>query len=304
MNDIRQTEAQMHYFAHIAEDRQQTVEEHLTGTAELSAGFAQAFGAREQGRFIGLAHDIVDHATAGAWECAKLDAFWASACVAGHHGGLPDFGNLNNDMPDEPTLFGRLKRAMGGGVPPYSVPIPLPAPVLPKGYGKNFLTDSFLIRMLYSCLVDADYLDTERFMSNRSVERGTGEALPALLDKLNRYIGEIGLLKPVTELNRHRAEVLRACIDSGVRDKGLYTLTVPAGGGKTLASMAFALNHAVKHGMERVIYVIPYTSIIEQTADVFRGIFGEENVVEHHANADCEVVESGDAAKYRLVRAT
>lgn len=211
-------------------------------------------------------------------------------------------GNLTNDSADSPTLYGRLKKAMGGGIPAYEMPLPLPLVEAPRGYGKDMLADSFIIRMLYSCLVDADYLDTERFMSNGAVERGTGEALPALLDKLEQYIAP--WWNPTSELNKRRCEILKACLDGGAKEKGLFTLTVPTGGGKTVASMSFALRHAVRHGMDRVIYVIPYTSIIEQTADVFRSIFGEENVVEHHSNASYEVGEHGDAAQYRLMRAT
>lgn len=121
----------MEYLAHISEDgHTQTVLEHLENTAELCAGFAKAFGAEEQGRLIGKAHDIgkcsdafqkrlsgghiVDHATAGAVECAKQNAIWAAGCVAGHHGGLPDFGNLKNDTDEDATLFGRLKEELAG----------------------------------------------------------------------------------------------------------------------------------------------------------------------------------------------
>ena len=306
------------YLAHIADNRTQTVKEHLSETAALSAKFARSFDAEPQGRLIGLAHDIgkcsaefqerlrggriVDHASAGALECAKQDAEWAACCVSGHHGGLPDVGNLANDGADTPTLYGRLRKALGGGIPTYEIPLSLPHTEAPYGYGANALTDSFLIRMLYSCLVDADYLDTERFMSNGLVKRDTGEALPALLEKLERYIAP--WWKPTNALNERRCEILKACMDGGEQEKGLFTLTVPTGGGKTVASMAFALRHAVTHDMDRVIYVIPYTSIIEQTADVFRSIFGEENVVEHHSNAACEVGEHGDSAQYRLIRAT
>ncbi len=161
------------YLAHISDDgRKQTVSEHLRNTAELCARFAGAFGASEQGRLIGLAHDIgkcsaefrdrlnggkiVDHATAGAFECAKLDALWAACCVAGHHGGLPDAGNLNNDTPDDPTLFGRIQKALQKGIPEYEMPFALPSTTAPEGFGRNGLTDSFRIRMLFSCLVEAD----------------------------------------------------------------------------------------------------------------------------------------------------
>ena len=308
------------YLAHISEDgsRKQSVTEHELGTAEFSARFAKAFGMEEQGRIIGLVHDtgkcsapfqqrlmgghIVDHAAAGAFECAKMDAFWAACCVAGHHGGLPDFGNARNDTADDPTLFGRLRKAFEKRIPDYELPAALPKTSAPKGYGKDALTDSFIIRMLFSCLVDADYLDTERFMSGGAVQRDPGQELPVLSEKMDRFIAP--WWKPLNELNGKRSEILRACIEGSALEKGLYTLTVPTGGGKTVASMAFALNHAVKHGMDRVIYVIPYTSIIEQTAAVFRKVFGERNVVEHHSGALFEVAEGGEAGQYRNVRAT
>lgn len=309
----------LRFLAHRSEDgREQTVEEHLNAVALMSGRFAKAFGAEEQGRLIGKAHDIgkcsaafqerlqggriVDHATAGALECAKQNALWAACCVAGHHGGLPDMGNLTFDMPDDPTLFGRLRKAASGGIPAYEVPLSLTAVDPPLGYGIDGLTDSFLIRMLFSCLVDADYLDTERFMSDGAAERASGDPMPRLLERLERYISP--WWNPKNELNEQRCRILKACLDGGERDKGLYTLTVPTGGGKTVASVAFALRHAVKHRMDRVIYVIPYTSIIEQTADVFRTIFGTENVIEHHSNASFEARENGDAEQYRLLRAT
>lgn len=307
------------FFAHVTEDGQkQTVEEHLRNVSKMSGQFAVAFDAKEQAEFIGLAHDlgkcsaefqqrlhggqIVDHASAGALECAKLNAIWASCCVAGHHGGLPDVGNLRNDGSDAQTLFGRLRRALDVDIPEYHMPFSLTPVPDPRGYGTDRLTDSFMTRMLYSCLVDADYLDTERFMSGGMVDRGGGEGILALLDKLNQYISP--WWNPTSELNRLRCDILRHCIDGGDGDKGVYTLTVPTGGGKTIASMAFALNHAAVHQMDRVIYVIPYTSIIEQTASVFRNVFGENNVVEHHANASFEVTDFDKPEQYLQIKAT
>lgn len=288
------------YLAHISEDgREQTVMEHLENTAELCAGFAKEFGAEEQGYLIGIAHDIgkcseafqqrlhgghiVDHASAGALECAKLNALWAACCVAGHHGGLPDVGNMRNDAPGEPTLFGRLQSAIHHLIPVYENPIVLRAVRDPEYYGRDFLTDSFVIRMLYSCLVDADFLDTEHFMSAGTEERGVGDSLSLLQEKLNDYISP--WWNPSSEINKKRCEILRSCIVSAGQPQGLFTLTVPTGGGKTVASMAFALNHAIQHGMRRIIYVIPYTSIIEQTADVFRDIFGEDVLPQNNAPA-------------------
>ena len=306
------------FYAHIAEDgRTQTVTEHLEGTADLCEKFAQSFGASEQGRMAGLAHDIgkcsaafqnrlrggviVDHATAGAWECMKRGAEWASFCIAGHHGGLPDGGSRMDDS-DSATLLGRLYRARDKKIPPYDIPFALPAVSDPVGYGRSPLSDSFFIRMLYSCLVDADYLDTERFMSGDLVTRPIGEPMPALLHRLEKYTAR--WQNPGNDLNRRRCEILQECQRGADHDRGLFTLTVPTGGGKTVASVAFALRHAVRNQMDRVIYVIPYTSIIEQTAEVFRGIFGAENVLEHHSNAAYEVNESGDTLQYKLVRAT
>lgn len=307
------------YLAHINDKGDtQTVEEHLRGTAALCKTFAGSFDASMQGDLIGMAHDIgkcsaefqhrlqggkiVDHASAGALECAKRNALWAACCVAGHHGGLPDVGNLLNDLPDTPTLYGRLRRAAEDGIPVYEMPVSLPPAFPPNGYGKDHLTNSYIIRMLYSCLVDADYLDTERFMEGGHMERGTGDDVFKLLEKLDHYIAP--WRTPTNELNHLRCEILQACTDGGRKKKGIYTLTVPTGGGKTVSSMAFALHHAAEHKMDRVIYVIPYTSIIEQTAEVFRKIFGAENVVEHHSGVSYEVGEGDRVEKYQMVKAS
>ncbi len=307
------------YLAHINENGDcQTILEHLQGTAELCAAFANSFGAEEQGKFIGLLHDIgkcsaefqkrlqggqiVDHSTAGAYECAKRDAFWAAGCVAGHHSGLPDYGNPRNDSSADSTLFGRVRKAFTGEIPHYECPLSIDRVVPPAAFGKDYLTDSFLIRMLFSCLVDADFLDTERFMQQKELRVSPSDHLPSLLDQLNRYIQP--WWNPTKEINQWRCQILAECMECGKKKKGFFSLTVPTGGGKTIASMAFALNHAAQHGMERIIYVIPYTSIIEQTADVFRTVFGEKNVLEHHANVSFEVQEGGNTLQYQLSRAT
>lgn len=156
----------------------QTVDPHLTVTAALSA----AFGAETQGSLLGLAHDIgkfsdafqrrllaqgskVDHSTAGAMECARRGMEWAAFCVAGHHGGLPDGGSPLDDS-DSPTFLGRLKKAKEGQIPAYSSwPGALPTVPPPSAMGRDGLADAFFIRMLYSCLVDGNFLDTEAFMS-------------------------------------------------------------------------------------------------------------------------------------------
>ncbi|MDY3224430.1 MAG: CRISPR-associated helicase Cas3' [Candidatus Faecousia sp.] len=285
------------YYAHIRDDGAvQTVEEHLKSTAQLCGSFAKPFGEEDRGKLLGYAHDIgkcseafqkrlhggakVDHATAGALECAKLGENALACCVVGHHGGLPDFGNPKTDYPGMPTCAGRIKKGMVGGIPAYHW-----AGVLPKPGKQPAITDpyalSMWVRMLYSCLVDADYLDTEAFMSNKAPQRGGYDPLPVLLERLRSYIAP--WFPGNTELNRNRCAILSQCLEKASQPRGIYSLTVPTGGGKTVSSLAFALKHAVENGMDRVIYVIPYTSIIEQNAAVFREIVGERNVVEHHS---------------------
>lgn len=285
------------YYAHIREDgKKQTVEEHQRGTAERCAAFASAFEEENRGRLLGYAHDIgkcseafqkrllggpkVDHATAGALECAKIREDLAACCVVGHHGGLPDYGNLKADYPGAPTCIGRMKKGLSGGIPVHHWVGTLPAPGQLPVFRDRF-TQSLWTRMLYSCLVDADYLDTEAFMWEGAYSRGGYDPLPVLLDRLYAYIGH--WFPGDTELNRNRCEILKQCLEAAAQPRGVYSLTVPTGGGKTVSSLAFALKHAVENGLDRVIYVIPYTSIIEQNAAVFRWILGENNVVEHHS---------------------
>lgn len=310
----------MSYLAHIAQDgRQQTVSEHLNGTAELCADFAATFGAEDQGRLTGLAHDLgkysaafqrrlnggpkVDHSTAGAVECAKLDQGCAAFAVAGHHGGLPDGGGQGDHWEDK-TFCGRMRKAALGKLEPYEVwqheirlsPAPQPA-------FSSWPEEMFFTRMLYSCLVDADFLDTETFMAGKAQARGGGESMEVLEDKLQSYVS--GWFPPKTDLNRERSVMLERCMEQGeALSPGLFTLTIPTGGGKTVASLAFALRHARTHGLRRVIYVIPYTSIIEQNAQVFRDILGDKNVLEHHSGVLYDIADEARPENARLARAT
>ena len=311
----------MTYYAHISADglRRQTVAEHLEGTASLCREFAAAFDAGEYGELAGLAHDLgkctegfqdrllrggpkVDHATAGALFCDKRNSF-AAVCVAGHHTGLPDVGNWKVDRPSDSTFCGKMKRGTerhdleqcgesGVAFPPLSRPVP---PI------KSNLQASFWTRMLYSCLVDADFLDTEAFM-NGDRGRGGYDEMETLLSRLETHITP--WQNPKTELNRLRCKILNTCLDAGNKPKGIYTLTVPTGSGKTVASLAFALRHAVAHGMRRVVYVIPYTSIIEQNAQVFRDILGDGNVLEHHANVTFDLSDGAPPGEVRRALAT
>lgn len=142
----------------------------------------------------------------------------------------------------------------------------------------------FLGRMLFSALVDADYLDTEEFMSGGAVQRDSGETFSVLAERFDKYMSKFA--DKTGKLNEERQKILKSCIDAAEGERGIYKLTVPTCGGKTLSSMAFALRHLVKHGMSRIIYVIPYVSIIRQTVQEFEEIFGKDNVLGHYATAD------------------
>ena len=155
---------------------------------------------------------------------------------------------------------------------------------------------SFLFRMLFSCLVDADFLETERFYANARGEpilRGGHANLIELRDRLRTYMSKKRADARPTALNALRGEILDHSVAKATLQPGLFTLTVPTGGGKTLASLSFALEHAVHNGLCRVIYVIPFTSIIEQTAEVFReGLGTHDDILEHHASFDWDRAEA------------
>ena len=297
--------------AHISEDgsRTQTVYEHLSGTAKLAGTFAAAFDAQAEAEFAGWRHDIgkystafqkrlaggpkTDHATAGAQEAMKCRPPHPQAAfaIAGHHTGLPDGGNQRNADPEDGTLFGRLKKR----VEPYDgwqeIPVVPSAP--PAWANRDQLDFAFFTRMLYSCLVDADFIDTETFMNGQVAPRGTGtETIPVLLEKVRAKAKQYLTNRDASPVAQQRNAVLQACLDKGAHGpQGLYTLTVPTGGGKTFASLAFALEHAAAQSRKRVIYVIPYMSIIDQTAAVFADLLGEENVLADYSCADYKSLE-------------
>ena len=326
------------YYAHSAQDKLgnplpyehwQTLQNHATNVGNLAAAFAQIFGADEIACYTGQLHDLgkyslpfqkrlkgeaksVDHSTAGAkiaverWGnvIGKLMAF----CIAGHHAGL---ANGNGEGDNRSTLKQRLALQFDADIPALDnlwqqeikLPQKLSAPPLKADAHHPFFSYAFFTRMLYSCLVDADYLDTEAFylnLENKAVERGGYPKLNALQHNFNQFINDfrrrIAQTSEQTEaekrnadLNRLRSEILDHAVEQAAQPQGLFTLTVPTGGGKTFTSMAFALEHAKRHGMWRVIYVIPFTSIIEQNAAEFRKAFGElgeQAVLEHHSTFD------------------
>ena len=338
------------YYAHSAQDELsnflpyehwQTLQSHSVNVGEMAAEFARVFGAQEIACQTGQLHDLgkyseafnrrlhggpsVDHATAGAkiaverWGnvIGKLMAF----CIVGHHAGLAN-GSAEGD--NRRTLKQRLALQFGADIPALDnlwqqeikLSQNLSAPPLKADAHHPFFSYAFFTRMLYSCLVDADYLDTEAFylnLENKAIERGGYPDLNALQHNFNQFINafrrRIAQASEQTEaekrnaaLNRLRSEILDHAVEQAAQPQGLFTLTVPTGGGKTFTSMAFALEHAKRHDMRRVIYVIPFTSIIEQNAAEFRKAFGklgEQAVLEHHSTFDDGKLQ-GEATKDKL----
>ena len=233
-----------------------------------------------------------------------------SYLIAGHHAGLADWAGENTSLRNrfaQEDAVKELSSTLAADIPSAILkPAALPDINDLMQYRDDEIPGRFAlwVRMLFSCLVDADFLDTEAFMSSHKTEARKGfVALSEMqvqfvtrLDAMGKAVAERG--EADSKVNSKRAEVLRACLAKAELPPGVFSLTVPTGGGKTLSSLAFALRHAIRHGKCRIVYAIPYTSIIEQTASIFRGIFGDENVIEHHSNV--EVDETQETARSRL----
>lgn len=299
----------MIYLAHIGKDgkEEQSLLEHLRGTADLAGEFACAFDCESWGYGYGLMHDIgkysdsfqrrlrggpmTDHATAGAKELYKKRNYIGAYCVSGHHSGLLD-GGTEADIGGTATLRGRMhKKLEDYQVFQKEVSCPNFSPPPLRQLGKGGFSLSFFIRMLFSCLVDADYLETEAFMNEGRIQRSRFDPMEVLLERLFRHVEPWLANEDRNTVNGRRTAILKACLEAGEKEQGLYQLTVPTGGGKTIASLAFGLLQAKVHQLRRIIYIIPYTSIIEQNAQVFRDILGEENVLEDHCNVFYEDTE-------------
>ena len=270
----------------------------------------------------------IDHSTAGAQEIVKLGegtgqgkssrlskgmAQVMAFCIAGHHGGIPNQGTPAN-TEEEGTLLGRLKRRKLPDCRAYheaNLEDVLPASRLLEQVARAPFSTMLYTRMLFSCLVDADFLDTEKFMSAGSVEREGFASMETLFARFEASI-EDKFFRPKTEeerqrlkqpINKKRMALLAESIAAGKEAAGnFYRMTIPTGGGKTISSLAFALHYArhAKKKRKRIIYVIPYTSIIEQNAAVFRDLLGPDSVVEHHQNVDYDDVQDMDMNRKRL----
>lgn len=298
---------------------------HLNKVAHLSGKFAAEMFpqesknsevARQWGQLAGWWHDLgkfapewqdylkskadphadevsgkVDHSTAGAQFAVKAQAILGHVlayCIAGHHAGLPNGIDASNSHLDK-----RLKkqvaetsehipetlRCLPQELPPFN-------PALQSGHALGFF-----IRLVFSALVDADFLATEAFMNPEKFKSRPSESpsMTTLEITLNTHLAKLTSNTVQSPVNIIRSQILSHCKQAAEQPTGLFSLTVPTGGGKTLSSLAFAVKHARLHKLRRIIYVIPFTSIIEQNADVFRRVFdslGDDIVLEHHSSFD------------------
>ena len=289
-------------------------DEHQAGVADKAETFASVFGMGVFGRIMGMIHDKGKEQTlwqkyllgkTGYTTCGPHHAYVGAVIakmqypqiapliaqpIAGHHRGLYDYCDYIEAM----------KQGIPEGVSLDEV-IPYHFPPMPKLACFDL---HLVVRMLFSCLVDADSLDTEAFMTPEQAQlRGCHTSLPELLKMLERHIQILKEEAIDSEVNRVRNFVQEQCVKTSQGERGFYSLTVPTGGGKTLSSVLWALHHAIKNNLQRIIIAIPYTSIIVQTAATLKRIFGEDNVLEHHSNVNPEDIDDKELRE-RLQLAT
>lgn len=274
-------------------------------------GSEEAKSAKEWGWLAGLWHDLgkfskefqiylskasdihsdeiqerTDHATAGAQFATSKSLFGhlIATAIAGHHSGLLDARNTGACLEKRLAKEVPVTTAAPAGI--IERPIPVPPSFLQAK--PNDFSSAFFQRMLFSCLVDADFLATESFMNSEQKELRSAlprDCFEKAFTLLEQHIEAFGPAE--TNVNKARASVVEDCFLKAEEEPGFFSLTVPTGGGKTLSSLAFALKHALAHGQKRIVYVIPFTSIIEQNAKVFTDLLadlGEGIVLEHHSN--------------------
>ena len=310
----------------------QSLQDHLTAVADLAAKLAAPFGAEGAAHLAGSLHDLgkftkafqarldgsgtaVDHSTAGAHLALnntaqplcisdRIMAELVSYGIAGHHAGLPD------RIADSGSLTDRIHAFDPNVLDPvwryglsHNFRDLLPPSLKPCTNWSGFEL-AFLGRMVFSCLVDADFQDTERFyasIEDCEVDRQwplLSENLPSLIAQFDAYM--VQRTRTDSAVNLLRSEILDHVRSRDSQTPGLFTLNVPTGGGKTLTSLGFALDHARLHGHRRIIYAIPFTSIIDQTAAIFREVLGDRFVLEHHSAIEEEKSSLAREARDKL----
>ena len=314
----------MEIYAHVDnKGRKQTLEAHLEGTAQLAASFAVS-ELKSAAFYLGRIHDIgkcrpdfqrrlnnekirCEHACCGAAEIMKnggLASYLLAYCAAGHHSGLQN-GGAKNDSPDDGTLHAALNKDASDYLPEgerFRRSMPDMKPLInmisdgTRDISECIERSAFFTRYLFSCLTDADFIDTERFCSPDTDRNIKGDFAKAL----EKVDGELAKFKCDTAVRTARKSLQEQAF-SACQYGGIHIMNMPTGSGKTLCSIRLALQKAVSEGKKRIIYVIPYTSIIEQTADVFTKIFGDVlPVVQHHSNYCPDEDESSDITEDKL----
>ena len=285
----------------------QSIEDHRDHVADLASNFAEAFGSGSLAYLAGWLHDKGkerdnfqnyirkenglptndkaigehEHAFVGGLISAQkpLHSLHLANIIMGHHRGLYD----------EDALKDAIKRR----TVPKEIKID-PLPISPSSPHIQLRPEDLhhYVRMLFSCLVDADRLDTEAFMNpSQALLRGHGDSLPVLLERLEAKLSEFKSKDNDSEVNRVRNYVQQLCREKSDLPRGIFSMTVPTGGGKTLSSLLWALRHAIHNGQKRIIIAIPYTSIITQTAKTLKDILGVQNVLEHHSEFDYDAMK-------------
>lgn len=316
-----------------AEGRRDDLGQHLADVANLAGVFASVFGQERVAKLLGELHDAgkalqpfqdyLDRLEAGSkeptgpphaiwgaalayWVVYKIQGdleSWKELClpIAGHHGGLAAAGGLSLRLEEflksQQAELNELAVALRD------------ASVLPRlereGLNRRGTSREFFIRMLLSALADADFLATEEhFEPKKADARGNWTTLETLWSQFvvdqSRVLAKAANDRTAAAVNRIRAEVYGCCLDAAASTPGFFRLTVPTGGGKTRSGLAFGLVHALKHGLRRVVFAVPYTSITDQTAREYRTIFGDDSVLEHHSQMDQP--EGGESQSKKDVR--
>ncbi|MFX3629260.1 MAG: CRISPR-associated helicase Cas3' [Ectobacillus sp.] len=316
------------YIAHSSPDgkkQPQSLEHHTNGVFERSVVYSCSFDPYGITPIAALAHDLgkmtkefqayiqsdnpkkgsVKHALGGTLvlnTVADIRAQLAGMIVAGHHAGLPDARNLYNEkvpnaesyLRNLPHITNKEKQKIQGVLQGYT---PLPNLDNEPAYV------DLLVKMCFSALVDADFLDTEEYMDeNRSKKRHHDCSLTVedLSEKLQQHMNQLMKQAKESPLNNRRAAIYQACIEEGASSIPFRSLNVPTGLGKTLSAMGYALEHAKQFNKKRVIVAIPFTSIIDQNAEVYTNVFGADSVLEHHSQTQDIADENEEMSPSRL----
>lgn len=304
-------------WAHSAnvEGQRHSLRAHLLGTAALAADFAEAFGAAEAGATLGICHDAgkisaewqeyllqaeresaagrkmpgsVDHKSAGAVLAGCRLQVPGSIAVFGHHDRLPN----KDDAPALSRDVDSVREALMEAVPEVashlSGPVQIPKAWIASGTARDIGALEFGTRMLHSALVDADFLDTSAHFAAVPVSTRSETNFRALAEQFETARAEVLAGRSPSPTDTSRQRVYEAAVAAAAGVPGIYRLPAPTGSGKTFSAAAFALHHAAHHGHRRVVVAVPFLTVTEQNAAVYRHLLGDHVVLEHHSAIEPE----------------